>query len=84
VLKYFRKMRGGGQRPRGVGVFEIVWSWLASFVGIAAVAWIHHDLVAGGDLVMLIGSFGASAVMLAVALLMNNMVPSRKYPLFWF
>lgn len=47
-----------------VGFFEICWSWLGAFLGIAAVASIHYNLIAQTDLVMVIGSFGASAVLI--------------------
>jgi CBS-domain-containing membrane protein len=61
---YFRKMRGSsrGSPPR-VSLREIVWSWLSSFLGIAAVAWVDTYFLAGRDLSLMIGSFGASAVL---------------------
>ena len=61
---YFRKMRGStrGSPPR-VGNSEIFWSWVGAFLGIAAVAWIHHRFFVGTDLTLMIGSFGASAVL---------------------
>ena len=43
---------------------EIVWSWIGAFVGIAAVAWLHQYILAPRDLVMIVGSFGASAVLI--------------------
>jgi CBS-domain-containing membrane protein len=43
---------------------EIVWSWIGSFIGIAAVTAINNTIVDKTDLVMIIGSFGASAVLI--------------------
>ena len=61
---YLRKMRGTprGSPPR-VGNAEIVWSWIGGFFGIAAVAWVNQLFFAGTDLTLMIGSFGASAVL---------------------
>jgi CBS-domain-containing membrane protein len=38
-------------------------SWLGAFIGIAAVRYIHYHLLSKTELVMIIGSFGASAVL---------------------
>jgi len=35
--KFYIKMKGGGQSPPGVGLSEIVWSWIGAFCGIAPV-----------------------------------------------
>lgn len=43
---------------------EIAWSWVGGFLGILAVALINYKMLAGTDLVMVIGSFGASAVLI--------------------
>lgn len=43
---------------------EIAWSWIGSAAGIAAVAIINFNFLEGTDLVMVIGSFGASAVLI--------------------
>ncbi len=66
IPEYLRKMRGNaahGSPPR-VSNEEIVWSWIGAFVGITAVAWIDHLFFAEIDLLLMIGSFGASAVLL--------------------
>lgn len=64
LKEYFRKMRGStaGTPPR-VSNSEIVWSWLGAFLGIAAVAGVNGLFFAGTDLTLLIGSYGASAVL---------------------
>lgn len=60
---YLRKMRGTTSSPPRVGLGEIAWSWVGAAVGIAAVAYVHYHWLQGTDLVMVIGSFGASAVL---------------------
>lgn len=65
---YFRKMRGPDRSPPPVGVREVFWSWLGAFLGIAAVASVHYSLVGQGGFVMLVGSFGASAVLICGAI----------------
>lgn len=61
---YWRKMGGLTKSPPGVGWQELFWSWLGSFLGIGAVAWGHYAFFEGTDLVLIIGSFGASAVLI--------------------
>ena len=63
-MDYFRKMKGTTKSPPAVSLAEIIWSWIGSFIGIAAVAAINLAIVAKTDLVMIIGSFGASAVLI--------------------
>ncbi|ABK42989.1 HPP family protein+B94 [Magnetococcus marinus MC-1] len=45
-------------------VADMFWSWLGSFLGIGLVAWLHDHLLTQQDLVFIIGSFGASAVLI--------------------
>lgn len=61
---YFSKMKGFAQSPPMVSISEIIWSWIGAFLGLGAVAVIHSNLLAATDMVMLIGSFGASAVLI--------------------
>ena len=63
-MNYWHKMKGGGQSPPKVGLSEVVWSWVGSFLGIAAVSLIHFKLLDQTSLMMIIGSFGASAVLI--------------------
>ena len=63
-MTYFKKMLGSGPSPPGVSAGEVFWSWLGSFLGVAAVALLHAGLFEPRDLSLLIGSFGASAVLL--------------------
>ncbi len=57
-------MRGTtrGSPPR-VSNAEIFWSWIGAFLGIALVAWVDQLFFKGLDLTLMIGSFGASAVL---------------------
>ena len=61
---YFRKMGGTTQSPPRVGLSEILWSWLGAFMGIGAVAYLNYGPLETTTLVLLIGSFGASAVLI--------------------
>ena len=63
-MKYFSKMKGATKSPPSVSLSEIIWSWIGSFAGIAAVAVVNFAIVDKTDLVMIIGSFGASAVLI--------------------
>ncbi len=64
IKSYFQKMSGSTQSPPQVSPVEIFWSWLGSFLGIAAVAYVNYGFLEGTDLLMIIGSFGASAVLI--------------------
>ena len=64
TLSFFKKMQGGNTSPPGVGLSEIVWSWIGAFLGISAVGFLQYVLFVDGDLVYIIGSFGASAVLI--------------------
>jgi CBS-domain-containing membrane protein len=57
-------MRGTtrGSPPR-VSNAEIFWSWIGAFLAIALVAWVDQLFFKGLDLKLMIGSFGASAVL---------------------
>jgi CBS-domain-containing membrane protein len=62
--EYLSKMKGStrGSPPR-VSNEEILWSWIGAFLGIAGVAWVSHLFFDGLDMSLMIGSFGASAVL---------------------
>ena len=61
---YLRKMRGStrGSPPR-VSNSEVIWSWIGAFMGIMTVAWVESLFLVGTDLTLMIGSLGASAVL---------------------
>ncbi len=61
---YLSKMRGGGESPPRVGLREIVWSILGSFMGIAGCCYLSARYFEPRDLTLVIASFGASAVLI--------------------
>lgn len=64
MMRYVNKMKGVTKSPPRVGLKEMIWSWIGAFLGIAAVAYFHFNIFSGTDLTMIIGSFGASAVLI--------------------
>jgi len=64
IKEYFNKMKGTTTSPPMVNFKEILLSWIGAFLGISAVASLHYDVLSQTDMLMLIGSFGASAVLL--------------------
>jgi CBS-domain-containing membrane protein len=64
IKDYFNKMKGTSKSPPAVSLSEIGWSWIGAFLGIAAVAYINFNRIEDTDMVMIIGSFGASAVLI--------------------
>lgn len=65
LRRYLGKMRGTtrGSPPR-VSNNEILWSWVGAFLGISAVGLIGQFVFEGTDLTFVIGSLGASAVLI--------------------
>lgn len=63
-MEYFRKMKGSSKSPPRVKLPEIVWSWVGSLLGIASVGYLNDRFFEGTDLILIIGSFGASAVLI--------------------
>ncbi len=61
---FFVKIRGGGGVPPRAALGEVFWSWLGGFVGIALVGWLDQGWLHDRDVMFLVGSFGASAVLL--------------------
>ena len=56
-------MRGGAKSPPGIGFGEIVWSWIGSAIGIGTCGYLSSTFFETRDVILLIGSFGASAVL---------------------
>ena len=56
-------MRGSTKSPPGVGAVELAWSWIGSAIGIGLCAYLSSAYFEPRDLSLLIGSFGASAVL---------------------
>jgi len=64
LMEYFHKMKGGAKSPPGVGIGEIAWSWLGAVIGIGICGLLSSNYFERHDATMLIGSFGASAVLI--------------------
>lgn len=64
ILRYIKKMRGSEHSPPRVGFIEICWSWIGAFSGIALVTYCSIRIMERSDLILLIASFGASAVLI--------------------
>jgi CBS-domain-containing membrane protein len=64
LKNYFKKMQGSEHSPPRVGLMEIGWSWAGAFLGIALVAYCNFRVLDQSDLMLLVGSFGASAVLI--------------------
>ncbi len=64
IYCYLSKMKGTTKSPPMVRLSEITWSWIGAFLGIAVASYINYNIIEGTDLVMVIGSFGASAVLI--------------------
>jgi len=47
-----------------INLSEIIWSWIGGFIGIGAVAYLNYNWLAEKNLPLIVGSFGASAVLL--------------------
>lgn len=62
-MDYFKKMRGTTQSPPRVALSEVLWSWTGAVIGIALVGLLHARLVDQAGQALLIGSFGATAVL---------------------
>ena len=62
-MDYFKKMRGTTQSPPRVALSEVLWSWTGAVIGIALVGLVHARLVDEIGQALLIGSFGATAVL---------------------
>ena len=63
IAEYLAKMKGGAKSPPGVSAGELLWSWIGSVLGIGACGWLSSRYFEPRDLSLLIGSFGASAVL---------------------
>ena len=65
---FFSKMRGGGHPPPAEGLREIAWSWLGAALGIGVCGLLSAAVFEPRETTLLIGSFGASAVLVYAAI----------------
>jgi len=63
IREYLSKMKGGAKSPPGVGITEVAWSWLGAVIGVGICGYLSANYFEPKDLTLLIGSFGASAVL---------------------
>ncbi|MGC8659075.1 MAG: HPP family protein [Desulfomonilaceae bacterium] len=63
-MKYLDKMKGVSQSPPAVSRAEVLWSWVGSFLGIAAIGIINYFYMGSQENALMIASFAASAVLL--------------------
>ncbi len=64
LREYLGKMRGATRDgARRVSRAEVLWSWLGAFLGIGAVSLVSQMYFGPGDMTLVIGSFGAAAVL---------------------
>ncbi|TAN39874.1 MAG: HPP family protein [Nitrospirae bacterium] len=61
---YLEKMKGTTTSPPRVSLTEIVWSWIGAFLGIGFISFANYHVFEKIDLLMIVGSFGASAVLI--------------------
>jgi CBS-domain-containing membrane protein len=66
--EYFSKMKGGAKIPPSGSLQEILWSWSGAAIGIGVCAYLSSRYFEPRDLSLLIGSFGASAVLVYAAI----------------
>lgn len=63
MVSFLQKMRGGGQAPPRVALSEVAVSWAGSCLAIALIALLERQVTGNAGFPLLIGSFGASAVL---------------------
>lgn len=68
IFNYLRRMRGAEATPTRRPFSKITWSWLGAFLGIYAIANINVMInTQHTDALFLLGSFGASSVLIYAA-----------------
>ncbi len=68
MKEYLSKMKGGAKSPPGVGFTEVLWSWLGAMTGVGICGYLSAQYFEPKDLTLIIGSFGASAVLVYAAI----------------
>ncbi len=61
-------MKGGAKSPPGISVYELLWSWVGAVIGIGLCGYLSSYYFEPRELSLLIGSFGASAVLVYAAI----------------
>ncbi len=68
LTEYFLKMKGGATSPPGGPAHDFIWSWVGSLIGIGLCSYLSARYLEPRDLSLIIGSFGASAVLVYSAI----------------
>jgi CBS-domain-containing membrane protein len=68
IEEYLSKIRGGAKSPPSVGPAELLWSWIGSVIGVGICGYLSSRYFEPRDMTLLIGSFGASAVLVYAAI----------------
>ena len=68
LTEYFLKMKGGATSPPGGPAHDFIWSWVGSLMGIGLCSYLSARYLEPRDLSLIIGSFGASAVLVYSAI----------------
>lgn len=68
VISYLKRMKGGEKRPPKRALSKVIWSWFGAFLGIYSIA-VLNDMMGSNhtDSILLLGSFGASSVLIYAA-----------------
>lgn len=61
-------MKGGAKSPPGGPLHDLLWSWVGAVIGIGLCSYLSSRYFEPHDLSLLIGSFGASAVLVYAAI----------------
>lgn len=64
MTAFFDKLKGATTSPPRVSLSEIAWSWLGAFLGIGFISFANYRIFEKIDLLLVVGSFGASAVLI--------------------
>jgi CBS-domain-containing membrane protein len=68
LTEYLSKMKGGAKSPPGGPARDLIWSWAGAMIGIGLCSYLSARYFEPRDLSLLIGSFGASAVLVYAAI----------------
>jgi CBS-domain-containing membrane protein len=67
MAEYLSRMRGSGRAPRAklskTGLMDSLWAWIGSAIGVGICAYLSSRFFEPRDVTLLLGSFGASAVL---------------------
>mmetsp|Transcript_26948 Transcript_26948/g.37488 ORF Transcript_26948/g.37488 Transcript_26948/m.37488 type:complete len:252 (+) Transcript_26948:215-970(+) len=69
LTAYFERWAHKRDAPALVSTNVVIWSWIGSFLGIALLCYIHYEICLAytQNLIFIVGSFGAQAVLLFAA-----------------